>query len=160
MHTCLSIKTLISWYPRLEDFEVPNKIQSGNLPLSRSTDGGTDGLGYERAPASSTSTGIATIASGTSTRGGAMTTGGMPAIGCSLPQSIKVLLRYHAGGVFDSKPFFQPPTIRPTSSTFSEMRMYFLLSKACNSQETRRKNLRRSIFLTTWIIVGSFSFFP
>ena len=58
---------------------------------------------------------------------------------------------------FDSKPFFQPPTIRPISSVFSDISRYFLLSKAFNSQETCRKNLRTSIFFIIKSMVDNFS---
>ena len=72
-------------------------------------------------------------------------------------ETIKVLLKYYAWGVFDSNPFFQPPTMRPSSSTFSEMRIYFLLSKALNSQETSKKNFNTSVFLMAMSMVGNFS---
>ncbi len=77
---------------------------------------------------------------------------------CVLSRNYRSSPSYDFGGVFDSKPFFQPPTIRPSSSTFSEIRANFLLSRACSSHETRKKNFRISIFFTAKRIIGSFSF--
>ena len=41
--SCLSIKTLSSWYPWLADFNVPNKIQFKDYLM----DSGADNRGYD-----------------------------------------------------------------------------------------------------------------
>ena|SRR3990167_1227480 len=60
-------------------------------------------------------------------------------------------------GSFDSRPFFHPPIMRPSSLIFSEIRIYFLLSRAFISHETWRKNFRMSIFLIAKRMVGNLS---
>lgn len=67
--------------------------------------------------------------------------------------------QYHVWGVFDSNPFFQPPIMRPNSFIFSDIAIYFLLSKARSSHETRRKNFKISVFFIAESIVGNFSSF-
>ena len=49
----------------------------------------------------------------------------------------------------------QPPSIRPTSSSTSEIRTYFLLSSALISQAICRKNFKESNFMLASRITGS-----
>lgn len=50
------------------------------------------------------------------------------------------------GGVFISSPFFQPPSIRPISSSCSDKEEYLALGRHLFSQASCRKNLRLSSF--------------
>lgn len=50
----------------------------------------------------------------------------------------------------------QPPSIRPISSSFSEMRIYFLLSNAFISQATWKKNLSKSNLTVAFRMYGDF----
>jgi len=66
----------------------------------------------------------------------------------------------YLGGVFVSRPFFQPPSILPTSTMRVDSCSYFLVSSACSSHAIRKKNLSVSVRLTARARVGSFSSFP
>ncbi len=60
-----------------------------------------------------------------------------------------------AVGVFASKPFFQPPTILPTSTNGADRAVNFLLSMALSSQAICKKNLSESsLTLARWTITG------
>lgn len=59
----------------------------------------------------------------------------------------KVSLLVYPGEFLPKIPFFQPPTIRPSSRICSDSIKYFLLSIAFISHKILRKNLSASIFL-------------
>jgi len=60
------------------------------------------------------------------------------------------------GGVSVSTFRSHPPSIRPTSSSASESRAYFLLSSALISQATCRKNFSESSFALASRMTGNF----
>jgi hypothetical protein len=63
-----------------------------------------------------------------------------------VPQLLNFSFVYFEGVLF-SKPFFQPPSMRPTSFKFSDKVAYFMSVKHLFSQASWRKNLRLSSFI-------------
>ncbi len=60
-------------------------------------------------------------------------------------------------GVLFSSPFLQPPSMRPISSSFPEIEIYFLESSSFVSQASWRKNFRRSSFVIDFLRKVNFS---
>ncbi len=95
----------------------------------------------------STSTGTPITTSGTSTIGSSTRmASGMPGTRFFLRYFLYVSLTSF-GESFVSRPFFQPPSILPTSLISSESLVYCLVSMSWFSQPIWRKNLRRSSLL-------------
>ena len=87
-----------------------------------------------------------------------MTMSGMLAIECSLPQLL-CFSHHFFGGSFVSKPFFQPPSIRPISPSFRVSSECLSVGTSLLSQASWIKNLSTSIldiaFASTRILGSS-----